>query len=288
MKWADMDHSFCEEHLLGLPEYFNSLSSLFIIFFGIYGLMNLHNDLFIDILYASLAIVGFGSTGYHWYGNIGWALFDEIPMIVTIFSGIIYTDNVYFLTYNNKYIKENSDSDLTVTIREHSNNMNNMNIIKTDRKWNVNNIYIKKRKLVVYLFGMYTFMICDVMSDYRMVFPQLFTGVVVYMYYKIYNLIQLLDPSFQSLVKYKALNSLLTVSISGAIWSFTEISCKYVNYHILLVGHPMWHFFIGHGFYNLIQVVYYIKLHNINYRLRYDSFYLLQMHSNTDSQFELL
>ena len=285
MKWADMDHSFCEEHLLGLPEYFNSISSLFIIFFGIYGLMNLHNDLFIDILYASLAIVGFGSTGYHWYGNIGWALFDEIPMIVTIFSGIIYTDNVYFLTYNNKYIKENSDSDLTVTIRDQS---NNMNIIKTDRKWNVNNIYIKKRKLVVYLFGMYTFMICDVMSDYRMVFPQLFTGVVVYMYYKIYNLIQLLDQPFQSLVKYKALNSLLTVSISGAIWSFTEISCKYVNYHILLIGHPMWHFFIGHGFYNLIQVVYYIKLHNINYRLKYDSFYLLQMHSTTDSQFELL
>ena len=135
---------------------------------------------------------------------------------------------------------------------------------------------------------MYTFMICDVMSDYRMVFPQLFTGVVVYMYYKIYNLIQLLDQPFQSLVKYKALNSLLTVSISGVIWSFTEISCKYVNYHILLVGHPMWHFFIGHGFYNLIQVVYYIKLHNINYRLRYDSFYLLQMHPAADSQFELL
>ena len=45
MLWTDIDHSFCEEHLLGLPEYYNSISSLFIIYFGISGLMNLHNDL---------------------------------------------------------------------------------------------------------------------------------------------------------------------------------------------------------------------------------------------------
>lgn len=305
-----MDHSFCEEHLLGLPEYYNSISSLFIIYFGIYGLMNLHNDLFTDILFASLAIVGVGSTGYHLYGNIGWALFDEIPMIVTVFSGIIYADNVYLLTYNKKYNKKynkedsNGNLDLRVKNKETT-------IIKNERKWNTTQLYNKKGRLLVYLVGMYIFMICNVMSNYRMIFPELFTCVVSFLYYKIYNLILLLDPSFQNQVKYKTYNSLLTIVISGIIWTFTEISCKYVNYHILLLGHPMWHFFIGHGFYNLIQIVYFIKLHNINndkiqndkiqnnkidndkkndtnYDIKYNNMYLLKIHASTDTNIELI
>jgi len=282
-----MDHSFCEEHLLGLPEYYNSISSLFIIYFGIYGLMNLHNDLFTDILFASLAIVGVGSTGYHWYGNIGWALFDEMPMIITVFSGIIYADNVYLLTYNKKYNKEDSNGNLDLRL-------------KNERKWNTTQLYNKKGRLLIYLVGMYIFMICNVMSNYRMIFPELFTCVVSFLYYKIYNLILLLEPSFQNQVKYKTYNSLLTIVISGIIWTFTEISCKYVNYHILLLGHPMWHFFIGHGFYNLIQIVYFIKLHNINNdkiqndkiqndkMIKYNNMYLLKIQASTDTNIELI
>ena len=127
---------------------------------------------------------------------------------------------------------------------------------------------------------MYIFIISNVMSDYRLIFPQIFTSVVVYLYYKIFNLIQLLDIHFQSQIKNKTFHSLLTISISGIIWACTEITCKhYSTNHILLLGHPMWHFFIGHGFYNLIQVVYFIKLHNENYRLKYNPIYLLQIQS---------
>ena len=276
MKWTDIDHSFCEAHLLGLPEYYNSISSLFIVFFGIYGLMNLRNDLFIDILYASLAIVGFGSTGYHWYGNIGWALFDEMPIIITIFSGLLYTDNVYYLTYNNKYAKEGSENDLLIT------NMNanvnaNTDIVSVNRKWNIARMYNKKYRIFMYLFGMYVFLISNVMSNYRLIFPELFTCVVVYLYYNIYCLIQLLDPIFRSQIAGKAYNSMMIISASGAIWACTEISCKYVDNYLLLLGHPMWHFFIGHGFYNLIHIIYFIKLHNKDYQLKYNSLYLLRM-----------
>lgn len=264
MQWTDIDHSFCEEHLLGLPEYYNSISSLVIVFFGIYGLMNMRNDLFIDILYASLAIVGVGSTGYHWYGNIGWALFDEMPIIVTVFSGIIYTDNVHYLICNNKVIKD-KDKDI---------NDDNVNV-------NIIQFYRKKCGLLVYLLGMYIFLISNVMSNYRMIFPQLFTGVVTYLYYKIYLLVCILDPVLQSIVMSKVRNSCLIICASGAVWTFTEISCKYVDYHILLLGHPMWHFFIGHGFYNLIQVIFYIKLQNANLRLNYNSVFLLQIAPET-------
>ncbi len=275
-----MDHSFCEEHLLGLPEYYNSISSLFIIFFGMYGLMNLHNDIFIDILYASLAIVGFGSTGYHWYGNIGWALFDEIPIIITVFSGIVYTDNVYFLTYANKFIKENSDIDLTLV--KHKPLDSNV-IILPERKRNTKLIYSKKYRLIVYLFGMYMFIICNVMSEFRLIFPQTFTCVVAYLYYKIYSLIQILDTRIQLRIKNKALYSLITIGTSGAIWAGTEISCKHINNPILLIGHPMWHFFIGHGFYNLIQVVFFIKNNNDNYCLKYNSMFLLTIFNQNDA-----
>jgi hypothetical protein len=268
MQWTDIDHSFCEEHLLGLPEYYNSISSLVIVFFGVYGLMNMRNDLFIDILYASLAIVGVGSTGYHWHGNIGWALFDEMPIIVTVFSGIIYTDNVHYLICNNKVIKDRDKND------------DNMNML-TSSPHSCNKIYSKKISLLIYLLGMYTFLISNVMSNYRMIFPQLFTGVVTYLYYKIYLLVRILDPFFQSMVLSKVRNSCLIICASGAVWTFTEISCKYVDYYILLLGHPMWHFFIGHGFYNLIQVIYYIKLHNANLRLNYNSAFLLQISPNS-------
>lgn len=255
---------------MGLPEYYNSISSLFIVYFGLYGLYQQHNDLFIDILYASLAIVGIGSTGYHWYGNIGWALFDEMPMIITVFSGILYTDNVYYLTYNNKYIKENSDDNFLVESKQNR-------IIQN----NASSGLQQKCNIFFYLLGMYIFMIRNVMSEYRMIFPELFTCVVAGLYYKIYKLVNLLEPHFKSQVASKARNSCIIISTSGLIWALTEVSCNYVDYKILLLGHPMWHFFIGHGFYNMIHVIYFIKLHNSNLHLKYNSYCLLQISSDT-------
>ena len=261
MRWTDIDHSFCEEHILGLPEYYNSISSLFIVGFGLYGLMNIHNELFIDIMYACLAIVGIGSTGYHWYGNIGWALCDETPIVITVFSGIIYADNVHFLTYTNKYLKSESDSKLVTFDSLSEANRHDANISNsTQPKWVTEYMRTKKYKLFAYLGLMHLFMVSNVMENYRLVFPQLFTCVVAYLFYKINHIIQLLDPNIQMQIKNKVYNSFITVSVSGLIWTFTEISCKHVKYHIFLLGHPMWHFFIGHGFYNLIQAVYYIKL----------------------------
>ena len=233
--------------------------------------MNIHNELFIDIMYACLAIVGIGSTGYHWYGNIGWALCDETPIVITVFSGIIYADNVHFLTYTNKYLKSESDSKLVTfdslseanrsEANRHDANRHDANISNsTQPKWVTEYMRTKKYKLFAYLGLMHLFMVSNVMENYRLVFPQLFTCVVAYLFYKINHIIQLLDPNIQMQIKNKVYNSFITVSVSGLIWTFTEISCKHVKYHIFLLGHPMWHFFIGHGFYNLIQAVYYIKL----------------------------
>ena len=257
MYWTDMDHSFCEASINGLPEYYNSISSLFIIMFGIYGMMNKTNELFIDILYANLSVVGFGSVGYHWYGNIGWGLLDEIPMILAIYTGIIYADNVHYLIYNN--------------------NNNNNNIINNNSLVQKQIINQKKGRLLLYFLSMVTVIITNVMENFRRLFPAVFTGAVLYLYYKIFLLLQIMNPIVKPQVMTTTKNTLCTIAASGTIWVTTEISCNYFKYRIFLLGHPMWHFFIGHGFYNLIQLVYFIKQNNMKNKLSYNKIYLLQI-----------
>jgi hypothetical protein len=251
MHWTDIDHSFCEESILGLPEYYNAISSLFISLFGIYGLCKLHNELFIDILYSNFIIVGFGSVGYHWYGNIGWGLFDEIPMILSIFTGIIYADNVHFLIQ-----KKNYDNDITYS-----------KVL----------VYFRKLKVLCYFFTMSLFIIINVMSNYRKIFPLFFSFTAFYLYYKIFSLLYITNPLIKQRVIHKVYNSLFTIATSGLVWIITETSCKYMRHHIFLIGHPIWHFFIGHGFYNIIQLVYYIKLNSIRNKINYGPFYVLDI-----------
>jgi hypothetical protein len=94
MKWNTYDHCFCEGILNGLPEYYNAFSSLFISYFGLLGYIKTHNDLIIQIIYSLLTINGISSFMYHWTGSIGWALYDEYPMIISIFLGNIYIENL--------------------------------------------------------------------------------------------------------------------------------------------------------------------------------------------------
>jgi hypothetical protein len=243
--WTDVDHSFCEESLLGIPEYYNSISSLFFVFFGFHGLMNLQNELFIDILYSKLIIIGIGSTGYHWYGNIGWGLFDEIPMILSIFTGIIYVDNVYFLHHSSCLIQKT--------------------IIESSELKNF--IYYRKLKILTYLFTMCYFIIINVMSNYRKFFPILFAFSCAYFYYKLFLLLNIINPVLKSKINNKIFYSLLTITSSGIIWVITENLCKCVKYRFLIIGHPLWHVFVGHGFYNVIQILYFIKLHHCTFEM---------------------
>ena len=51
------------------------------------------------------------------------------------------------------------------------------------------------------------------------------------------------------------MKSISDICISGIIWLITEISCKYSNNKILLIGHPLWHFGVAYGTYNLIKSI---------------------------------
>jgi hypothetical protein len=81
-----LDHSFCEMNIYGTPpEYINSISSLFLSLFGIFGLIFIEDSSKInDIknIYTALIINGFCSFMYHYNNKIGWGLMDRFSMIL--------------------------------------------------------------------------------------------------------------------------------------------------------------------------------------------------------------
>jgi hypothetical protein len=39
----------------------------------------------------------------------------------------------------------------------------------------------------------------------------------------------------------------------------------------------MWHFFVGHGFYNMIQIIYYVDKNDMNYNISYSYLYIIRI-----------
>lgn len=220
MKWTTPDHYFCEGSLNGLPEYYNAFSSLFISYFGLLGLYEIQDDLMIQIIYSLLSINGISSFMYHWTGNIGFALYDEYPMIISLFLGNIYIDNLIPSKY-------------------------------------------KKYKILFNINLMILYLIINVMEDQRLIFPYYFACGLLYVLFNIKRFIRITNKLSLNEVPDKNVNYYSGIIIISALtWGLTEISCKYdkINYtYIYLLGHPMWHFMISYGFYNLIKIIYKIK-----------------------------
>ena len=147
--------------------------------------------------------------------------------------------------------------------------------IKFNNKLEINTIYSYKIIMKIFV-NKYVKKNSNNYSDKKLLLNDAILYSKYYLYYKIFVILRLLNPEIKEKVLDKAYYSLITIAISGTVWVSTELTCNYVKNAVLLVGHPMWHFFIGHGFYNLIQVVYFIKLNNTKYELKYNSLYLLK------------
>jgi len=244
MEWNNKDHSFCESKLLGIPEYLNSISSILISCFGWYGLFYTPNaDIFIDTINSLIIILGIGSVGYHWTGNIGWGLMDEFPMILGVTIGTLYVDYIYRIL--NPYFT----------------------------------IYFKL-EVLFYLAGVVLFLVVNGMSKYRYSFPENFGLLASILLYKIIRLLGIIKIDKRKEIIGKIIFSVFTIISSVIIWSFTEKLCDYFNSYILLIGHPLWHLSIGFGFYNLIQCIYFIKLDNEYpdfYKLTYNKYLIFNL-----------
>jgi hypothetical protein len=228
MNWNDIDHSFCETTIRGkLPEYYNSVTGLFLILFGLHGLCSVNDNYFVELLYVMLSIVGIGTVGYHYYGTYGWALLDETPMLLTTYTGVFYTEHV----------------------RRKMDNMKQQQQQPLIQKW----------VLLGEMLSMSLFLVLNSLEKYRLYFPTGFSFVVIYLYYKIYKVIQLLSEEHKKQIMNKIVATTATVVGSAGFWIVTENVCNRYHHDLLLLGHPLWHFFVGHGFYNLIQIMYFIE-----------------------------
>ena len=88
MKWTDQRPNFCEGIVSGPPEYVNSITSLFLVFYGLAGLFITQNhNIIIRASSALLAATGIGSIAYHATLHHGWGQVDGLPMLIASYLG---------------------------------------------------------------------------------------------------------------------------------------------------------------------------------------------------------
>ena len=91
--WSQKLEGFCESKLNTEIEFGNTLSCVFILYWGIYGLYQLPSPIYQNaqiwqIVFSLLICIGIGSTGFHSTLSIGWALYDSIPMLLCEFIAL--------------------------------------------------------------------------------------------------------------------------------------------------------------------------------------------------------
>jgi len=267
MKFIDYDHNFCEGKINGMPEYFNSITSLVFVGVGLYGLSQQYtafdkpiqkilktNSFIINLIYSIFVVIGYGSAGYHWTGQMGWALLDETPMIVCLFIGISYLYQTYNLLQKREscFIYSNACHICIVSL-------------------------------------MFFFIVVNTMENYRKLFPYFFTGSVLSFYLLLRYTMYSFDKKKLQFITHIGNKNVYIIICGGVIWYFTELMCNYSHNKLLLIGHPLWHLLICYGFYNIIQVIYFINcytqvnmiLNRYDIILSYNNFFMLEMAPST-------
>jgi len=239
MKFSDIDHGFCESvgQTLPYPEIYNSYSSLFISLVGLVGLFisleykRIYN---IKIIYGILVVNGIGSFYYHYTQQMGWAVVDELSMMISIILG---AHTLYLMIVNSK----------------------NLPILYGVKKTYIHNHYFYKGLLTLissfYLIFSYTL---SIFSDTRYLFPVLFAipaflliPGLIYIYSKYYGEQRLYNPRGEGRGLF--LGGMSLSLISATIWIISENLCIHYHWIKYLHAHVMWHIGISYGMFLLIS-----------------------------------
>lgn len=95
--WASPIPPFCEGLFSGPPEILSSMSSIHITALAIYGLsMSDFASPMIPTIFATLAVCGIGSFGFHWTLMWGWQQIDTIAMTLSLNLGFILMLHLMF------------------------------------------------------------------------------------------------------------------------------------------------------------------------------------------------
>lgn len=82
-QWNYIGNGFCENLIDGYPEYFNSVTSIFISLIGLWGLFSskVKSDILFNI-HTYFTLAGIGSFLFHYVGYSFYGRLDTIPMLL--------------------------------------------------------------------------------------------------------------------------------------------------------------------------------------------------------------
>lgn len=232
------------------PEYFNSISSLFITFIGINGMFKPNTDFFLDFLFSSLAINGITSALYHWYNNIGFGLLDRMSMVL-----IALSSTLLFMNHLTKFIKLD--------------------------KWSNINLVTKIARITVTTYFTVLFTIAGLhMEDlFNILFGLFLASLILFMLFINKHQKNLRIPD--NILNY-GWKGIRFIALSGAFWLITENLCNSFGFIKYLYGYVVWHIFVSYGGYLISLIPNYMSL-NDNYDyiiIKYDIFGLPYLSTN--------
>ena len=227
---------FCEQKLLGRPEILNCISSLFIIIIPYLGLKySTINNFWIKNILQLLILDGFTAFGYHWTGYYIFKHLDEIPMVISIWLGILMLVKE-IAQYHTKF------QHVSVLVNIYFTCMLAINTVP-----NFNEIFAPAYALPsisLIPLVLYYFYIASHISNVK---KNIYTG----------------DNLANTQTSHKLFFTGVVISSFSAIaWVLSEAYCRY----IFLLGHSLWHVTMPLGMYYIMISIEYFQqsLHNKN------------------------
>lgn len=90
--WCEPNFLYCKY----ITEFFNSITSLFFIFAGFYGIIKApQKTFFVYLIYSNLIFIGIGSFLFHSMLSLFGQLLDEYGILLYMYFSLIYLNKIY-------------------------------------------------------------------------------------------------------------------------------------------------------------------------------------------------
>eukprot|EP01006_Ploeotia_vitrea_P017263 TRINITY_DN48357_c0_g1_i1.p1 TRINITY_DN48357_c0_g1~~TRINITY_DN48357_c0_g1_i1.p1 ORF type:complete len:285 (+),score=93.72 TRINITY_DN48357_c0_g1_i1:78-932(+) len=240
VSWTSRVTGFCESVALGGDhEWGNSISSLFIVFFGLMMVYRQrHTSMLMRAVGAALVVTGVGSTGYHWSLELGWGFIDSLPMLLASYLGLYLTvDAIAFQLMSRRHSHHYEQVSGTMAI------------------FGMTGLVVSLAQIIIERANGHE-------ESFPILFalPELLIGVGIMMI-RFYSHKQQLSANNAECVKAKKYMWIgFGVSFGSAVlWVSVEATCSSTSFsRYLFWAHWLWHIGISYGMYLLFQFLIYI------------------------------
>lgn len=243
--WEIKEKPFCEGYLYD-HEYANSITSLFIIFMGLYGLIfNTHPQIYIKHYYSLFIINGIGSAIFHWSLHKGWGLIDSFPMLILGYYGMFFSIDIII---HKKYF--HTDKQLYLTLTSIASVITTGLLVFT---LDYTALYGQQEAVFVIFFAL------------PILFVVISSFIIWYVYYD-----QYVEQNYTfARMERMLIKALIIGVVTASGWLSTELLCEDYKIPRYLYFHTLWHFGFSYSMYIFLLYVIFIYSLNNNIKLRF-------------------